>query len=209
MCFGSRGTSDFSVSDTSLRRPGRAPYRDEATAVVWIGLPVLIDAKNMTSFHLEQTINERIHLRKTENLREKGPRAPLVVSDLRSSERGFYHYTSIRSHTLIMYMQVHDVFRNYLARMLAFDGSRSLLTVENRSQLTVIFFDWSDKNSRSISYKKWGKTDNLLVTQNLAHNYFIPCFSSYLLVTSSAWYVRSHRYPKLTSENRCFIKEWL
>ena len=100
MCFGSRGTSDFSVSDTSLRRPGRAPYRDEATAVVWIGLPVLIDAKNMTSFHLEQTINERIHLRKTGNLREKGPRAPLAVSDLRSSERGFYHYTSIRSHTL-------------------------------------------------------------------------------------------------------------
>ena len=82
-------------------------------------------------------------------------------------------------------MQVHDVFRNYLARMLAFDGSRSLLTVENRSQLTVILFDWSDKNSCSISYEKWGKTDNLLVTQNLAHNYFIPCFSSYLLVTSS------------------------
>ena len=80
---------------------------------------------------------------------------------------------------------VHDVFRNYFARMRAFDGTRSLLTVENRSQLTVIFFDWSDKNCCSISYEKWGKTDNLLVTQNLAHSYFIPCFSSYLLVTSS------------------------
>ena len=69
--------------------------------------------------------------------------------------------------------------------MRAFDGTRSLLTVENRSQLTFIFFDWSDKNCCSISYEKWGKTDNLLVTQNLAHSYFIPCFSSYLLVTSS------------------------
>ena len=85
----------------------------------------------------------------------------------------------------IIIKKVHDVFRNYLARMRAFDGSRSLLTLENRSQLTVIFFDWSDKNSCSISYEKWGKTDNLLVTQNLAHNYFILCFSSYLLVTSS------------------------
>ena len=208
MCFGSRGTSDFSVSDTSLRRPGRAPYRDEATAVVWIGLPVLIDAKNMTSFHLEQTINERIHLRKTGNLREK--RAARAARCLRFEifRKRFLslHFDPI-SH--FIYMQVHDVLRNYLARMRAFDGSRSLLTVENRSQLTVIFFDWSDKNSCSISYEKWGKTDNLLVTQNLAHNYFIPCFSSYLLVTSSAWYVRSHRYPKLTSENRCFIKEWL
>ena len=85
----------------------------------------------------------------------------------------------------IIIKKVHDVFRNYLARMRAFDGSRSLLTLENRSQLTVIFFDWSDKNSCSISHEKWGKTDNLLVTQNLAHNYFILCFSSYLLVTSS------------------------
>ena len=42
-------------------------------------------------------------------------------------------------------MQVHDVFRNYLASMRAFDGSRSLVTVENRSQLAVIFFDGSDK----------------------------------------------------------------
>ena len=32
-----------------------------------------------------------------------------------------------------IYMQVHDAFRNYLARMRAFDGRRSLLTVENRS----------------------------------------------------------------------------
>ena len=63
-----------------------------------------------------------------------------------------------------IYMQVHDVFRNYLTSMWAFDGRRSLLTVENRSQLTVIFFDGSDKNCFSISYKKWGKTDNLLVT---------------------------------------------
>ena len=47
----------FFVSDTSLRRSGRAPYRDEATAVVRIGLPVLIGAQNI--FHLEQTINER------------------------------------------------------------------------------------------------------------------------------------------------------
>ena len=31
---------------------------------------------------------------------KKVPSTPLVVSDLRSSERGFYHYTSIRSHTL-------------------------------------------------------------------------------------------------------------
>ena len=55
-------------------------------------------------------------------------------------------------------------FCNSIARMRAFDGSRSLLTVENRSQLTVIFFDWSDKNCRSISHEKWGKTDNLLLT---------------------------------------------
>ena len=140
----------------------RQPYRDEATALVWIECLVLIGAQNITSFNLEQTINERINLSKT----EKGGKkclAPLVVSDLRSSERSFYHYTSIRSHTLF-YMQVHDVFRNYLARMRAFHGSRSLLTVENRSQLIVIFFDWSDKNCCSISYEKWGKTDNLLVT---------------------------------------------
>ena len=70
---------------------------------------------------------------------KKVPRAPLVVSDLRSSERGFYPQFNPLSH--FIYMQVHDVFRNYLARMRAFDGSRSLLTVENRSQLTVIFFD--------------------------------------------------------------------
>ena len=61
---------------------------------------------------------------------KKVPRAPLVVFDLRSSKRGFNHYTSI-SH--FIYMQVHDAFRNYLARMRAFDGRRSLLTVENRS----------------------------------------------------------------------------
>ena len=55
-------------------------------------------------------------------------------------------------------------FCNSIARMRTFDGSRSLLTVENRSQLTVIFFDWSDKNCCSISHEKWGKTDNLLLT---------------------------------------------
>ena len=37
-------------------------------------------------------------------------------------------------------MQVHDVFRNYLARMRAFDGSRNLLTVENRSQPSLLYF---------------------------------------------------------------------
>ena len=31
---------------------------------------------------------------------KKVPSTPLVASDLRSSETGFYHYTSIRSHTL-------------------------------------------------------------------------------------------------------------
>ena len=36
-------------------------------------------------------------------------------------------------------MQVHDVFRNYLARMRAFDGSRSLLTVENGSSSQLYF----------------------------------------------------------------------
>ena len=56
----------FFVSDTSLRRSGKAPYKDEATAVVWIERLVLIGPQNMTSFHLEQTINKRIHLRKTE-----------------------------------------------------------------------------------------------------------------------------------------------
>ena len=53
--------ASFFDSDISLRRPGKATYRDETTAVVWIELLVLIGAQNMTSFHLEQTINERIH----------------------------------------------------------------------------------------------------------------------------------------------------
>ena len=89
----------FFDSDTSLRRLGKVPYRDEATAVVWIECLVLIGAQNRTSFNLKQTINERINLSKTEKGEKKVPRAPLVVSDLRSSERRFYHYTSIRSHT--------------------------------------------------------------------------------------------------------------
>ena len=50
---------------------------------------------------------------------KKVPRAPLVVSYLRSSERGFYPHFNPLSHFICM--QVHDVFRNYLARMRAFD----------------------------------------------------------------------------------------
>ena len=73
--------------------------------------------------------------------KKRVPRAPLVVSDLTSSERGFYHYTSIPSHTLSTCKFMTYSVDNYLARMGVFDGSRSLLTVENRSQLTVIFFD--------------------------------------------------------------------
>ena len=156
MCFGSRGTSDFSVSDTSLRRPGRAPYRNEATAVVWIGLPVLIDAKNMTSFHLEQTINERIHLRKTGNLREK--RAARAARCLRFEifRKRFLslHFDPI-SH--FIYMQVHDVFRNYLARMLAFDGSRSLLT-KNWQKVTKILVPSLTKNGVRRTIYWWLKT---------------------------------------------------
>ena len=124
----------------------------------------------MTSLHLEQTINKRIHLRKT----KKGKKVPRAVSDLRSIYRKSFLSLHFDPLSHFIYIQVHDVFLNYLARMWAFDGSRSLQTVENRSQLTVIFFDWSDKSSFSISYEKWGKTDNLLT-----------CFSSYLLVTSS------------------------
>ena len=139
----------------------------------------------MTSFHLEQTINERIHPLGKQKL--KGKKSAGRAADCLQFEIFRKRFLSLHFDPLshFIYMQVHDVFRNYLARMRAFDGSRSLLTVENRSQLIVIFFDWSDKNCCSISYEKWGKTDNLLVTQNLAHNYFIPCFSSYLLVTSS------------------------
>ena len=32
----------------------------------------------------------------------------------------------------VIYMHVHDIFRNYLARMREFNGSGSILTVENR-----------------------------------------------------------------------------
>ena len=151
----------FFDSDTSLRRLSKAPYRDEATAVVWIECLVLIGAQ-ITIFNLEQTINERINLSKTEKGEKSAARAARCLRfEIFRKKFLSLHFDPL-SH--FIYMQVHDVFRNYLARMRAFDGSRSLLTVENRSQLTVIFFDWSDKNSRSLSYKKWGKTDNLLVT---------------------------------------------
>ena len=136
-------------------------YRDEATAVVWIQRLVLIGAQNMTSFHLEQTINEQIYLRKTEKGEKKCARAARCLRFEIFRKRFLSLHFDPPSH--FIYMQVHDVFRNYLARMRAFDGSRSLLTVENRSQLTVIFFDWSDKNCCSISYEKWGKTDNLFI----------------------------------------------
>ena len=159
MCFGSRGTSEFFRLRYITRRPGKATYRDEATAVVWIERLVLIGAQNMTSFHLEQTINKQTHLWKTKKSAARAPRC--LQFEIFRKRFLSLHFDPI-SH--FIYMQVHDVFRNYLARMLAFDGSRSLLTVENRSQLTVIFFDWSDKNCCSISYEKWGKTDNLLVT---------------------------------------------
>ena len=80
----------------------------------------------MTSVHLEQTINKRIHLRKTGKGGKKVPRAPLVVSDLRYSERSFYHYTSTLNFnplSHVIYMQVHDVFRNYLARIRASENN--------------------------------------------------------------------------------------
>ena len=126
----------FFVSDTSLRRPGKAPYKDEATAVVWIERLVLIGPQNMTSFHLEQTINKRIHLRKTEKGGKKC-RARRSLSDLRSSERAFYHYTSIRSHTLSIFK-----FMTY-----------SLTTLQECGHLTVagVFRQWKTAPS-SLSY---------------------------------------------------------
>ena len=73
---------------------------------------------------------------------KKGEKMPLAARCLRFEifrKRFLSLHFDPLSH--FIYMQVRDVFRNYLARMRAFDGSRSLLTVENRSQLTVIFFD--------------------------------------------------------------------
>ena len=108
----------------------------------------------MTSFHLEQAINEQIHLRKT----KKGKKSAACAARCLRFEIFRKRFLSLHFDPLshFIYMQVHDVFRNYLARMRAFDCSRSLLTVENRSQLTVMFFDWTDKNYYSISYTKNG-----------------------------------------------------
>ena len=118
----------------------------------------------MTSFHLEQTINERIHPLGKQKL--KGKKSAGRAADCLQFEIFRKRFLSLHFDPLshFIYMQVHDVFRNYLASMRACDGSRSLLTVENRSPLTVKFFDGSDKNCCSFSYEKWGKTDNLLVT---------------------------------------------
>ena len=176
--------TSFFDSDTSLRRPGKAPYRDEATTLVWIECLVLIGAQNITSFNLEQTINERINLRKTEK-GEKKCRAPLVVSDLRSSERSFYHYTSIRSHTLSICK-----FMTY-----------SVTTLQECGHLTVagVFWQWKTAPSSllyfSIEVTKivvpsltkngvrrtiyWWLKNWLIIISSL------PCFSSYLLFTSS------------------------
>ena len=128
----------FFDSDTSLRRLGKVPYRDEATAVVWIECLVLIGAQNRTSFNLKQTINERINLSKTEKGEKKVPRAPLVVSDLRSSERGFYHYTSIRSHTLSICK-----FMTY-----------SVTTLQECGHLTVagVFWQWKTAPSSLLYF---------------------------------------------------------
>ena len=118
----------------------------------------------MTSFYLEQTINERIHplgKQKLKGKRSAGRAARCLRFEIFRKRFLSLHFDPL-SH--FIYMQVHDVFRNYLASMRAFDGSRSLLTEENRSQLTVKFFDGSDKNCCSISYEKWGNADNLLVT---------------------------------------------
>ena len=115
----------------------RQPYRDEASALVWIECLVLIGAQNITSFNLEQTINERINLSKT----EKGGKkclAPLVVSDLRSSERSFYHYTSIRSHTLSICK-----FMTY-----------SVTTLQECGHLTVagVFWQWKTAPSSLLYF---------------------------------------------------------
>ena len=85
----------------------------------------MIGAQNMTSFHLEQTINKRIHLRKTETEGKKSAGRPARCVRFEVFRKRFLslHYDP-PSH--FIYMQVHDVFRNY-ASMRAFDGSRSLV----------------------------------------------------------------------------------
>ena len=116
---------------------------------------------------------------------KKVPRAPLVVSDLRSSERGFYHYTSIRFHTLSICK-----FMTY-----------SVTTLQECGHLTVagVFWQWKTAPSSllyfSIEVTKivvpsltkngvrrtiywWLKTWLTIISS-------LPCFSTYLLVTSS------------------------
>ena len=135
-----RPRASFFVSDTSLRRPGKATYSDEATAVVWIELLVLIGAQNMTSFHLEQTINKRIHLRKTEKGEKSAARAARCVR-FEIFREGFLssHFNPL-SH--VIYMQVQDVLRNYLARIRAFDNNflfslRHIYQLENKTPSNV------------------------------------------------------------------------
>ena len=136
MCFGSPGTSEFFfVSDTSLRRPGKATYRDEATAVVWIELLVLIGAQNMASFHLEQTINKRIHLGEKKGKKSAARPARCLRFEIFRKRFLSLHYNPL-SH--FIYMQVHDVFRNYVARMRASDNNfffylRHIYQLENKT----------------------------------------------------------------------------
>ena len=135
---------------------------------------------------------------------KKVPRAPLVVSDLRSSERGFYHYTSIRCHTLSTCK-----FMTY-----------SVTTLQECWHLTVagVFWQWKTAPS-SLLYFSIEVTKILVpsLTKNgvrrTIHWRLKTCLTiisalfQFLSVSHFKWYVRSHRYPKLTSENRCFIKE--
>ena len=63
----------------------------------------MIGAKNMTSFHLEQTINEQIHLRKTKKGKKSAARAALCLRFKIFRKRFLsLHFTShyILSHTL-------------------------------------------------------------------------------------------------------------
>ena len=94
----------------------------------------------MTSFHIEQAINDQIHLRKAKKGGKKSAARAARCLRFEIFRKRFLslHFDPL-SH--VIYMPVRDVFRNYLARMREFDGSGSILTVENRSQLTVIFFD--------------------------------------------------------------------
>ena len=77
----------------------------------------------MTSFHLERTINKRIHLRKTEKF-----------EIFRKSFLSL-HFNPL-SH--VIYMQVHEVLRNYLATMRASDNNflfylRHIYQLENKT----------------------------------------------------------------------------